>query len=129
MIMTNQDGLGTLLLIDDDHAVRGMLKEILHRSGYNVIEAVDGEDGVNAFTNNMHCVNLVITDVVMPKKNGKQVFDEVRKLKEDAKVLFMSGYPLNILDNRLTMDRRMDFIAKPLSPKDLLHKIRFMLDN
>lgn len=128
-MMTRVSQSGTLLLIDDDHLVRNMLREVLESSGYMVIEAVDGEDGVDAFRNNMHCIKLIISDVVMPKKNGKQVYDEVQQLKQDVKILFMSGYPFDLLDHKMIRDNRMNFIQKPLRPSELLAKISNILDS
>jgi two-component system cell cycle sensor histidine kinase/response regulator CckA len=128
-MITGMSGPGTLLLIDDDHVVRNMLREVLESSGYAVMEAVDGEDGVDVFRNNMQSIHLIISDVVMPKKNGKQVYDEVRQLKQDVKILFMSGYPYDVIDHKMMRDNRMEFIPKPLRPNELLTKIKTILDS
>ncbi|MHB8882869.1 MAG: response regulator [Thermodesulfovibrionales bacterium] len=117
----------TLLLIEDNDVVRNMLRDMLEGSGYKVIEAVDGEDGIHAFKDNLHCIELIISDVLMPKKNGKQVYDEVRSIKDDVKILFMSGYSVDVLDNSMLEDGRSDFIRKPLRPGELFAKIDGML--
>lgn len=118
----------TVLVIEDDHGVRNILREMLERSGYSVMEASDGEEGVMVYRSHGDGINLIISDVIMPKKNGRQVYDEIRELNSNAKVLFMSGYAADILDNRIIMENGHNFITKPMRPQELLGKIREMLD-
>jgi DNA-binding NtrC family response regulator len=118
----------TVLVIEDDRSVRNVLREMLERSGYAVMEACDGEEGVNVYKVNGSCIHLVLSDVIMPKKNGRQVYDEIKELDKHAKVLFMSGYPVDILYNRMIMEKGFHFIQKPMRPQELLIKIRELLD-
>lgn len=118
----------TVLLIEDDHGVRNILREMLERSGYSVMEASDGEEGVAVYRNHGEGIHLIISDVMMPKKNGRQVYDEIKELNRDAKVLFMSGYAADILDNSMVTKNGHNFIAKPMRPQELLGKIRQILD-
>jgi DNA-binding response OmpR family regulator len=101
---------------------------VLEESGYTVIEAVDGEDAVSKITENKERIQLVILDVVMPKKNGKEVYEEIKKTTPGIRVLFTSGYTANTIQTRGFLDRGLHFIAKPVSPKQLLQKVREVLD-
>lgn len=118
----------TVLVIEDDHSVRNILREMLERSGYSVMEASDGQEGVDVYRNHGKCINLILSDVMMPRKNGRQVYDEIKELNSDAKVLFMSGYAGDILDNKVIMENGRNFISKPMRPQELLGKIREILD-
>jgi CheY-like chemotaxis protein len=121
-------GTETVLIAEDDAAVRALVKEALEQSGYTVIEAVDGEDAVGVFAKNRDRVRLLILDVIMPKKNGKQVYEEIRKDRPDVKVIFSSGYTADILYKKRFLDEDFSFISKPVSPADLLRLVRETLD-
>jgi len=69
-----------------------------------------------------------LIDVVMPKKNGKEVFDHIRKVRPDAKVIFTSGYTGDVIIDKGVYDNTVDFIQKPVSPNELLGKIREVLN-
>ncbi|HDZ88411.1 MAG TPA: PAS domain-containing sensor histidine kinase, partial [Nitrospirae bacterium] len=90
---TPRGGIETILLAEDDELVRMISKSILQDSGYKVIEAVDGEDALMKFSENMENVDLLISDVIMPKKNGVDMWKQALIMKPDVKCLFMSGYP------------------------------------
>jgi len=117
----------TILIADDDVQVRSVIKIILGKSGYNVLEAVDGEMAVRQFENNLKDIDLLILDIVMPRKNGLDAFEEIRKLKDDAKVIFMSGYTADVIDQKGVGFEELNLVAKPISPNDLLLKIRDIL--
>lgn len=119
-------GKETILLIEDDKDVRGLLKEMLGSFGYHVIEATDGKDGVEKFMEHKNEIRLLLTDVMMPKKNGKEAYDEIKKIKDDVKVIFISGYSAAATAELL--DEQLNYMAKPVSPRDLLAKIREVLD-
>jgi DNA-binding response OmpR family regulator len=106
-----------------------LTKEVLEESGYTVLEARDGWDAIEKFTQNKDTINLVILDVVMPKKNGKEAYNEIRKIREDVKALFTSGYTGDIVLGKGIENNAFNFIPKPLSPIDLLKKVRVVLDN
>ena len=108
--------------------VRGLTKEVLTMSGYLVIESFDGEDAVRKFMEKKDAIALVILDVVMPKKNGREVFDDIRKIKPYIKVIFTSGYTGDVVLDKGIRDDAVDFITKPLLPDDLLRKVRTVLD-
>jgi hypothetical protein len=117
----------TVLLAEDDRAVRKLAKHVLERSGYSVIEADDGAEAVKRFTEISDRIDLVLLDVVMPKKNGQAVYDEIRQIRPDIKVLFISGYTQDIISRKGVIEQNIDFIAKPVKPDELLTKVRDVL--
>ncbi len=122
------EGSETLLIAEDDEHVRRLVTHILKQAGYKVIEARDGEEAVKKFIENKDKVNFLVLDVIMPKKNGKEAYDEIRKIKPDVKALFMSGYTSEVIHKKGILDEGINFIAKPVSPDELLRKIREILN-
>jgi PAS domain S-box-containing protein len=120
-------GTETLLIAEDEEIVRFFMKRTLEKAGYRVITAGDGEEAVARFREN-DAIDLVLSDVVMPKKNGKEILDEIRKLRPDIKVIFSSGYTADILHAKGIREEGLEFMAKPFTTNDLLQKIREMLD-
>lgn len=121
-------GTETVLVAEDNSDIRGVLKEVLGSKGYAVIEAKDGEDALRKFMEYQDAIDLVILDVVMPKRNGRQVCDEIRRAKAHVKVLFTSGYTGEVIIDKGVRGKAVDFIAKPVAPDDLLVKVRKVLD-
>jgi CheY-like chemotaxis protein len=121
-------GTETILLAEDDTALRNLARGVLEEFGYTVIEAVDGQDAVEKFNMLKDRIQLLILDVVMPKKNGKEAFEEAKKIKPGIKALFTSGYPAEIIQKKGILDAGINFIIKPHQPRDLLRKIREVLD-
>ena len=120
-------GTETILVAEDNDDVRGFVREILKRFGYTVIEASDGDDAIAKFTQHA-TVDLLLLDSVMPKKNGREVYDEIRKINPRIKALFASGYARDVVLEKGIQEKEFDFIAKPVSPGDLLEKVREVLD-
>lgn len=118
----------TILLVEDNADVRSMFREVLERNGYLVIEAVDGADGVAKFRERGASVHLLVIDVIMPRKNGREAYNEIRKMRGDVKALFVSGYTDDIINKAGIAEQGLHFIAKPLSPAKLLAKLRELLD-
>lgn len=121
-------GTETLLLAEDDADVRETAKEILRVSGYTVVEAKDGEDAVKKYMEHQDRIDLVILDVVMPVKNGKEAHDAIRKINPSVRVLFMSGYTGDVVLDKGVKDTLVNYISKPLSANELLRKIRETLE-
>ena len=121
-------GAETILLAEDNGNVRKLAKEVLERTGYTVIEAIDGEDAIRQFLQNKDTIDFLVIDAVMPKKNGKEVYDEIKKIKPSIKALFTSGYTKDIIINKGIYDPSYNFLSKPLSPNELLLKVREILD-
>jgi two-component system, cell cycle sensor histidine kinase and response regulator CckA len=121
-------GTETVLLAEDDDGVRALVKSVLTTSGYQVIEACDGRDAVKKFLERRDDIELLVLDVVMPNRNGKEAYEEIRALKPDVKALFISGYTADIVDKNGLGHAGVDLIMKPLLPNQLLQKVREMLD-
>jgi two-component system cell cycle sensor histidine kinase/response regulator CckA len=120
-------GTKTLLLVEDEEIVRFCLKNILERAGYRVIVAGDGEEAVERFMEHDD-ISLVLTDMMMPRKNGKELFDEINKIKPGTKVILMSGYMPDIMHREFIGAEGIEFISKPFEIHDLMRKIREVVD-
>jgi|WetSurMetagenome_2_1015567.scaffolds.fasta_scaffold12367_4 PAS domain S-box-containing protein len=120
-------GKETILIAEDNEGVRDLITEVLRDSGYNIVEAIDGEDAIEKFKNSDN-VDLLIFDSVMPKKNGRETYDEIQKIKPGVKVIFTSGYTRDIILDKGIEDKKFDFISKPVSPAELLQMVREVLD-
>ncbi|BDV43529.1 histidine kinase [Geotalea uraniireducens] len=114
----------TILLAEDDKAVRKLTKHVLERNGYTVIESVDGADAVSLFQQNSSVIDLVLLDVVMPKKNGQLACEEMKKLRPAVKALFISGYTQDIISKKGVLKEGIKFISKPIKPDELLAKVQ-----
>ncbi|WP_203473230.1 PAS domain-containing sensor histidine kinase [Dissulfurispira thermophila] len=121
-------GTETVLIAEDDAEVRKITREVLNNFGYKVIEAVNGVDAINKFRENKDKVQLLLFDVIMPLKTGMEAYEEIRKIKPGIKVLFTSGYPLDVIREKGILETGVSFISKPVLPDDLLRKVREVLD-
>jgi DNA-binding response OmpR family regulator len=121
-------GSETILVAEDDELLRKLARTVLGEFGYTVILAKDGDDAIQKFRANKDVIRLVILDMLMPGKNGKEVYDVIKTLKPDIRALFVSGFTSDIIHKKGILDAQLDFIMKPLSPFDLLNKIRDILD-
>jgi PAS domain S-box-containing protein len=121
-------GMETILLAEDEDELRTLLKAVLTEYGYTVIEAEDGEDAVSRFIENRERIQLLLFDLIMPKKSGKDACDEIRKMGSDVRAIFVSGYPRDVLQGKGFLEEENDLIMKPVSPQNLLRKIREVLD-
>lgn len=93
-------GVETVLVAEDDTEARKLTREVLDGAGYKVIEAVNGEDAINKFMENKDKIQLLLFDLIMPKKNGREAYEEIRKIRPDIRVLFTSGYPADIIHEK-----------------------------
>ncbi len=121
-------GAETVLIAEDDAAVRKLVREVLEHFGYTVIEARDGEDAVHKFLEYEDKVHLLVMDLLMPKKNGKEACEEIKKIKPDVKVIFTSGYTADILHKKGILEQGINFISKPISPNEFIRMVRKVLD-
>ncbi|WP_239026962.1 PocR ligand-binding domain-containing protein [Geomonas oryzisoli] len=121
-------GTETVLVAEDDVNVRGLVESLLKKYGYQVVLAVDGSDCVQKYLEHRGKIDLILMDVIMPGKNGKEAFDEIRRIDPSAKVLYSSGYTADFMKTRGVFDDNIDLIMKPVQPMTLLHKIREVLD-
>jgi signal transduction histidine kinase/ActR/RegA family two-component response regulator len=118
----------TILVAEDDAAVMGLLKGLLENNGYNVITATNGEDAVKQFINYQEDITLLLLDVIMPKKNGREVYAEIIGIRPDIKVLFISGYTSDVIDWKGALQEGINLIPKPVRPDELLAKLGEMLE-
>ena len=123
-----EGGTETILLAEDDASLRELSRSVLEQFGYTVIAAVDGEDAVKTYRENKDRIQLLLFDLTMPKKGGKEAYDEIRQIRPDVKVLFTSGYAMDRVQKEGILEEGLDFILKPVSPMGLLKKIREVLD-
>lgn len=122
-----EKGSGTILVAEDDEQIRRLNATVLRGNGYDVIEAVDGEDAVRKFEKNAGDVRLLITDCIMPRKNGKEAYDEIRSKAPGIKAIFLSGYAQDVISNEGLLDDGINFIVKPVTPFSLLKKVKELL--
>ena len=118
----------TVLVVEDEEALREVTRRILERSGYDVVVASSGKEAIDAVQNAPRRVDLLLTDVVMPQMLGKQVAEEIRLRAPAIRVLFMSGYAQPVLGAQGTLDDGVELVTKPFSESDLLSKVRLVLD-
>ncbi len=117
-------GSGTILVADDDIYVRDYLRELLTEFGYNVILAVNGDDAIKKFEENLDKVDLILMDIVMPYKHGKSAFDAMKRLKPDIKAIFMSGYPDYVIAEKGISTAGLKYLQKPIRSAVLIKKIQ-----
>ena len=120
-------GKETILVAEDNEAVRELMRDVLIEYGYTIIEAIDGTDAIEKF-NEADMVDLLVLDSIMPGKNGREVYNEISKIWPDIKVLFTSGYTRDTILNKGIEDKKFAFLSKPMSPNALLEKVREVLD-
>jgi two-component system cell cycle sensor histidine kinase/response regulator CckA len=121
-------GSETILVAEDDPVVMEITTEILTEFGYTVIQAGDGEEAVALYRDRWKEIGLCLLDVVMPRKRGCEVFEDILMIKPDARVLFMSGYSADASRLDHLIKEGNGFISKPLEIHDLLRKVREALD-
>ncbi len=122
-----ETGTETILIAEDNAEVRRFMEDVLQHHGYTTIAAADGDDAICKFRENRE-VDLIIVDSIMPKMNGREVYQEIQKLHPDVRAIFTSGYTRDVILNRGVEDKELAFIPKPLSPVKLLQKVREVLD-
>jgi PAS domain S-box-containing protein len=121
-------GEETILLVEDEKIVRELAAKILKRLDYNILSASNGVEALEIAQNYHGVINLLITDVVMPGMNGRQLADRLIQVRPNIKVLFTSGYTENTIAHHGIIDENLSFIGKPYSSHDLAKKIRRLLD-
>jgi CheY-like chemotaxis protein len=121
-------GRETILVVEDDPAVRHLMGSLLTTFGYGVILAENGDDAVELFEANWEKIDLALLDVIMPRTNGRQVCEALRERSPHLKVLFQTGYPADLIQDRGVLVDGIDLIMKPAQPDELARKVREMLD-
>ncbi|HWN62326.1 MAG TPA: response regulator, partial [Streptosporangiaceae bacterium] len=110
----------TVLIVEDEPAMREVTRRILSRSGYNVIVAANGHEAIEIAESHTGDIDVLLTDVVMPRMLGKEAAERIRALRPGVKVLFMSGYAQGVLDSQGVVEAGVNLIQKPFSAAQLL---------
>ena len=121
-------GSGTVLVVEDQAEVRRLTSMILRKLGYEVLEAADGAAALEVAERHARPIRLLLTDVIMPGMNGKQVAAELVRLQPGIKVIYMSGYPDRIVGEGGELDRELMFLQKPFTPEKLIELMERVLD-
>ena len=117
-----------ILLVEDEDALRELGVCILTESGYTVLVARNGREGVEVATKNGDRIDLIVTDVIMPVLGGKDMINEIQPILPQVPVMFMSGYTDDALAEHGVLEPGIFFIEKPFSPARLTYKVREILD-
>ena len=118
----------TVLLVEDDDQVRGILKQILEGLGYHVLTASNGEEALSTAQDGEGDIKLMITDVVMPQMSGRELTEHVLALRPNLPVLFMSGYTDDAIVRHGLLDEKLNFLQKPFDSATVARKVREVLD-
>jgi PAS domain S-box-containing protein len=118
----------TILIVEDDPTLLEMSAMLLEQLGYTVIPAATPTEAIHIAQTTHPEIHLLITDVIMPEMNGRDLADRIRAIRPGAKHLFMSGYTANVIAHQGVLDEGVNFIQKPFSVKDIAAKVRQVLD-
>ena len=121
-------GNETILVAEDEESLRKLARIMLESFGYSVITAKDGEEAITEFSANRESIGLVLLDMIMPKKNGKEVSQVIGKMSPGIKILFTSGYTMDVATTKELTEAGFDFIHKPFQVRSLMLKVREVLD-
>ena len=114
----------TILVVEDEAGIRALVRKILHRQGYEVLEAASGDEALALSHEYPSNIDMLITDVVMPKMDGPGLVREVRETHPEMKVIFISGYTEDSFRQHLDSDSNIHFLPKPFSLKQLATKVK-----
>jgi PAS domain S-box-containing protein len=127
-LLASPRGTETVLLVEDEEAVRSLTRHVLRGNGYTVLEAVNGEEALRVAGRHEGAIHLVITDVVMPRLGGRELAERLSARHPDLRVLFVSGYTDDAVVRHGVLHDRVNFLQKPFTPTVLAHKVREVLD-
>jgi hypothetical protein len=120
-------GSETILVLEDETSLRGLIRQVLVRRGYTVLDTGDPHEAIRICEQRAETIDLLVTDVIMPGMNGPQVVERVARLQPQMRILYISGYTAKaLLDHGI--GQNVSFFAKPFSPEALARKIREVLD-
>ena len=121
---TQLGGGETILIVEDETAILRMARMMLNRLGYSVLTASTPNDAIRITEEYDGRIDLLITDVVMPKMNGRDLSETLQKINPRLKILFMSGYTANVIEHQGVLEKGMNFIQKPFTNRQLAQKVR-----
>jgi hypothetical protein len=117
----------TILLADDDWLLRKSLAVFLQKQGYNILTATDGDEAVATYKRHRGAIDMIILDVIMPKKNGREAYDILKEENPQLQALFISGSTEAVLKEKKILDNGLDFLAKPLDMTIFSSRIKELL--
>jgi PAS domain S-box-containing protein len=123
-----EPGTETILLVEDEANLRYLARQYLEKQGYRVIEAADGAVAMQIAVAHEGVIHLLLTDVIMPGMNGRELAQRISEIRPNAKVLYMSGYTENVIGTDGTLDAGVRLLQKPFNLRDLKSKVREVLD-
>lgn len=121
-------GSESILVVEDEPALLHVISRMLHNLGYCVLKALSPGDAIDHVRNLAEHIDLVLTDVVMPSMNGRELITQLRHHRSEIKCLFMSGYPEAIMDENGLLENGVEFIAKPFTSEQIAVRLRTLLD-
>ena len=121
-------GAETILLVEDEDQVRAVAAEVLRKYGYHVLEARSPGEALLVCEQHPVNIHLLLTDVIMPKMNGRQLAQRMQTMRPNLRVVYMSGYTDNVITHHGVLDSDVAFVQKPLTPLPLVTKVREALD-
>ncbi len=124
----DSSGTETILLVEDEPSLRNIVHKTLALRGYTVHTASHGEEGIHAAIEQQGKIDLLITDVIMPRMGGKELSRQIKSIFPDIRILFMSGYTDSAIVDHGILEDGVEFIQKPFTPMALLKKVRDILD-
>lgn len=124
----SRGGTETILIAEDETALRALARTVLEGKGYRVVEAANGEEALQLMEESKQHVDLVLTDLVMPELSGPELVCRVKELYPSVKALFISGYTDDAVLNGRVLDPQQAFLQKPFVPGELVRKVREVLD-
>jgi len=127
--MSVMRGTETILLVEDDPQLRQLSSSVLAHCGYNVLTASTPEEGLAVCKSNQKAIRLLVTDVVMPRMNGRQLAEQVAKISPGIRTLYISGYTDNAIVHYGVLDSGLWFLPKPFTLSALVAKVREVLDS
>jgi len=121
-------GSETVLVVEDDDGVRGVVRQVMSSAGYTVMECKNAEQALSMSGSYSGHIHLMVTDVIMPGASGRELAQKITALRPGIRVLYMSGYTDNAIVHHGVLDEGVAFIEKPFTPDRLLHKVREVLN-
>jgi two-component system cell cycle sensor histidine kinase/response regulator CckA len=118
----------TILLVEDSAEIRDLVRQLLQKQGYTVLEAQSSQEGLRVAADFSGTIHLLLTDVVLPDASGKVLAEELSELRPGLKTLYMSGYPDNTIAHHGVLDAGIAFLQKPFNPVALARQVRAVLD-